>query len=113
MEISIQYGGGGVLAYFAPWGIFGLGVISTFWLKKSDEKLSKFIRILNYNKYLCIIFVLNIFKYVLFMKRIETFWSRDVTDIWVLSHFEFKTHEDLNVLNCLKYFQIHILGKMS
>ena len=38
--------------------------------------------------------VLNIFKYILFIKRIETFWSRDVINIWVLAHFEFKTHKD-------------------
>ena len=35
------------------------------------------------HNFLCQI-VLNIFKYILFMKRIETFWSRDVIDIWVL-----------------------------
>ena len=43
--------------------------------------------------FLCQI-VLNIFKCILFIKRIETFWSRDVIDIWVLAHFEFKTQKD-------------------
>ena len=43
--------------------------------------------------FLCQI-VLNIFKYMLFVKIIETFWSRDVIDIQVLAHFEFKTHKD-------------------
>ena len=31
----------------------------------------------------------------------ETFWSRDVTDIQVLAHFEFKTP------NCFKNFPIY------
>ena len=26
--------------------------------------------------------------------QIETFWSRDVIDIWVLAHFQFKIHKD-------------------
>ena len=55
--------------------------------------------------FLCQI-VLNIFKYILFIKRIETFWSRDVTDIRVLSYFVFKTHKDFmckTVLNIFKY----------
>ena len=38
--------------------------------------------------------VLDIFKCILFIKRIETFRSRDVINIRVLAHFEFKTHED-------------------
>ena len=25
---------------------------------------------------------------------VETFWSRDVTDIWLLAHFELKIHKD-------------------
>ena len=32
--------------------------------------------------------------YILLTKIIETFWSRDVTDIWVLAHFELKIHKD-------------------
>ena len=53
--------------------------------------------------------------YILFTKRTKTFWSRDATNIWVLAHFEFKTHKDffylssLSVLNCLKYFGIKCL----
>ena len=35
--------------------------------------------------------VLNIFKYILLIKRTETFCSRDVIDIW--APFEFKTHK--------------------
>ena len=55
--------------------------------------------------------------YILFTKIIETFWSRDVTDIQILAHFEFKTLEDfktissLLVLNYFKYFLIYILGQ--
>ena len=45
------------------------------------------------DNFLCQI-VLNIFKYILFIKIIETFWSRNVTDIRVSAHFEFKTHRD-------------------
>ena len=32
--------------------------------------------------------------YILFTNIIETFWSRDVTNIWVLAHFELKIHKD-------------------
>ena len=48
--------------------------------------------------------VLNIFKYILLIKRTETFCSRDVIDIW--APFEFKTHKGfmcLIVLNIFKY----------
>ena len=38
--------------------------------------------------------LLNIFEYILFIETIETFWSKDVIDIWVLVDFEFKTHKD-------------------
>ena len=31
--------------------------------------------------------------YTLFTKIIETFWSRDVTNMWVLAHFELKIHK--------------------
>ena len=36
-------------------------------------------------------------KYILFTKIIETFWSRDVTDILVLAHFELKIGKDLEL----------------
>ena len=35
--------------------------------------------------------------YILFTKIIETFWSGDVTDIQVLTHFEPKIDKDLEV----------------
>ena len=38
--------------------------------------------------------VLIFLIYILFPKMIETFWSRDVTDIRVLAQFEFKAHKD-------------------
>ena len=41
---------GDVLRHFANWDIFGLGGIRTFSLKKSDRKLSQFIKILSYSK---------------------------------------------------------------
>ena len=36
------------------------------------------------------------------MKRTETFWSRDVIDIWILANYEFKTHKDLIKTLCAK-----------
>ena len=33
--------------------------------------------------------------YILITKGIETFWSREVTKIWVLEHFELKIQKDL------------------
>ena len=53
--------------------------------------------------------------YILFTKIIETFWSRNVTDIWALAHFQSKIHKmfytisSLYVLNCFKYFLIYTL----
>ena len=32
--------------------------------------------------------------YILFTKLIEVFWSRYLTDIWVLAHAELKIHKD-------------------
>ena len=40
-----------ILEHFAPCGIFGFGSIRIFWIKSiRQEKLSKFRKILNYNK---------------------------------------------------------------
>ena len=44
------------------------------------------------------------------MKKTETFWLRDVIDIRVLSHFEFKVISNLYILNCLKYFLNTFIG---
>ena len=101
---SIQLGD---ISTFCPYGYFCAWGISSFWLKNRQEKLLKFIKIMNHNKSSCIILVLNCFSsYILFLKRTETFRSRDVTDIWVLVHFEFQTHKDFmhqTVLNIFKF----------
>ena len=34
--------------------------------------------------------------YLSFTKIIETFWSRDVTDIWELAYYELKIYRFLN-----------------
>ena len=38
--------------------------------------------------------VLTFPMYILFTKGIETIWSREVTKIWVLEHFELKIQKD-------------------
>ena len=40
--------------------------------------------------------VLTLPMYILFTKRIEAFWSRDVTNIWVLVNFELIIHKDFS-----------------
>ena len=42
---------------------------------------------------------------ILFTKIIETFWSRDVTDTWVLAHFVIKYFGTYKSL-CAKLFEI-------
>ena len=42
-----------------------------------------------FNNFLCQT-VLIFPRHIFFTKIIETFWSRDVTDIWVLAHFELR-----------------------
>ena len=37
---------------------------------------------------------------ILFTKIIETFWSRDVTDTWVLAHFVIKYFGTYQVFMC-------------
>ena len=32
--------------------------------------------------------------HILFTKEIKIFWSRDVTNIWALAHFELKIHNN-------------------
>ena len=50
---------------------------------------------------------------LLFKKIIETFWSRDVSDIWVLAHFETKNQarKILNNINslCAKLFKCFLI----
>ena len=89
--------------------------------KIRQEKLLKFIKILSYNKSLFLSIYLSlylsiylpiylsiylsihisisiylsiyIYIYIYFTKIIEIFWSRDVTDIGVLAHFELKIYK--------------------
>ena len=63
----------GVLAHSPPGLFFGLGYYHILAQKVRLEQLLKIIKTLNYNKSSCIIFVLNIFEYILSIKRIETF----------------------------------------
>ena len=44
--------------------------------------------------YIYILLYIYIYIYILFTKVIEIFWSRDVPDMWVLTHFELKIHKD-------------------
>ena len=48
--------------------------------------------------------ILNILENILLLKRMETFWSRDVIDIQVLAHFQLEAISILYMLNCFKYF---------
>ena len=48
--------------------------------------------------------ILNIFENILLLKRMETFWSRDVIDIQVSAHFQLEAISSLYMLNCFKYF---------
>ena len=97
----------GVLGHFAPWGIFELGNIRKFWLKEPEDKnCEKFTKIL---KSSCIIFCVKmpkyfqyIYIYIFLTKRIEAFWSRDVSSIWGIRTFW--TISSLYVLNCFNIF---------
>ena len=115
---SIQFGGVekvcawdvlslGVLKHFAPWEIFWSGNIETFWVKNKTKKTIKINK--DYDKPLCIFFVLKCSNtpniYVLFTEMVETFFSRDVTDMRVLAHFGLKRFEPIKSL-CAKLFYI-------
>ena len=60
--------------------------------------------------YIYIYICIYIHTYILLTKITETFWSRDVTDIWVLAHFEPKNQarKTLNYIksSCAKLLQI-------
>ena len=108
---SIQLGD---ISTFCPYGYFCAWGISSFWLKNRQEKLLKFIKIMNHNKSSCIILVLNCFSsYILFLKRTETFRSRDVTDIRVLVNFEYQTHKDFMYQTVLNIFKFIFWDKCS
>ena len=58
---SIQLGD---ISTFCPYGYFCAWGISPFWLKNRQEKLLKFIKIMNHNKPSCIILVLIVFPHI-------------------------------------------------
>ena len=92
----------GVLAYFGPWGILG---------KKNCHNSYKFWTPSSLYVYIFVPNCSNIPNiYVLFTKIVERFWSRDVTDIWVLANFEPKnqTRKFLNYMKslCADFFRI-------
>ena len=84
-----------VLKHFAHWDIFWSGGIEILWAKTWGKKSFELYQVFMYN-FLCQTVLILI--YIFLTKFIETFWSRDVTDIWVLAHFEIKIY---------KYFWIY------
>ena len=44
--------------------------------------------------------------YILFTKGIETIWSREVTKIWVLEHFELKIQKDFWTYQVFMYWTV-------
>ena len=104
----------GVLKHFLPGIYFDLDILKHFELKNQTRKIvtikKKFelYQAFMYN-FLCqtvLIFTI----YLLFTIKIETFWSRDITDMWFIAHFELKIYKFFwtspYVLNRLKYFLI-------
>ena len=84
-----------VLKHFTHWDIFWSGGIETLWAKTWGKKSFELYQVFMYN-FLCKTVLILI--YIFLTKFIETFWSRDVTDIWLLAHFEIKIY---------KYFWIY------
>ena len=92
----IQFGGIETLGVPPHWSIFWSGGIETFWAQKvRQEKLLKLKKILNHKNFSCITYYIYIYIYIyiLFIKITETFWSRDITNIWILANFELKIHK--------------------
>ena len=80
--------------------------------KIRQEKLLKFMKILNYTKSSCIIFCAIMSWYsqhMLFTKIIQKFWSRDIDVIRDISTFWTVTR--LYLLNSFKYFLIYFRTK--
>ena len=117
MTTSVVYNLG-VLTHIAPWGIFGLGGIDTFWDQKiRQEKLPQFMKILNYNKSFCNFFgqTLLIFPIYIWVKHFDLEMSL-IYGYWhILSskirQEKFWTISSVYVLNCFKYFLMYILGQ--
>ena len=58
----------------------------------------------------------NYFKIYIIHKRTGKLWSRDTSDIWVLAHFQLKTHKELIyqiIVNIFKYIVLEIWLKKS
>ena len=119
LGVLTQSGGSDIVCH--PGGCWAWN-IDMFWGQKIiHEDLSQFIKILNYNKSSCIIFVPNCCKYFLIHiihKIFETFWSRDVISIQGIITFWAKIRKEkvwtissIHVLNCSKCFPICILGQ--
>ena len=115
---SIQFGGVekvcawdvlslGVLKHFPPGKYSDLEILKHFESKIKQKKLLKLIKIMT-SPYVYF-FVLKCSNtpniYVLFTEMVETFFSRDVTDMRVLAHFELKRFEPIKSL-CAKLFYI-------
>ena len=101
----------GSIRTFCPLGYFWACV---YWdilnSNTRQEKLSKYTKILHFNKSSYITFWVKMSlysQYTLFTKRIETFWSRDISSMWGIR--KFWTISRLYVSNCSRYFLIYIL----
>ena len=93
-----------VLKHFVPWDIFWSGGIENFWTqnqKREVFELRKHFELYPFFMYDFWCQTVPIFSIcILFTKIIETFWSRDVTDTWVLAHFEIKYFWTYQVFMC-------------
>ena len=80
----------GVLGHFAPWSIFKLGGIRTFSLKKLDKKncqnSQRFSNITSFHKIFSVLKCSNVSN-IYYSQKIETFWSRDISNIWGIRTF--------------------------
>ena len=93
---------------------FGLRSISTFWAQNKDKKMLKLIKILNYDKSSCISFcvIKSLYsQYILFTKRIETFWSRDVSSRWDIRYYGLWLQ--LFLFMCFAFYVYYCLLKMK
>ena len=90
VDSCIQFGG---IESFPPWDYFDLRGLKHFELENFDT-VNKYFELYQVFMYDFLCQNVPIFPmYILFTKITETFWSRDVTDIWVLAHFELKSYK--------------------
>ena len=81
---------GDIEKFCLPGMFLGWRVLTHFNLKTRQEILIKFIKFLSYNKFSCIVFCAKMseyLQYILFTKRIEAFWSRDISSIGYIRTF--------------------------